>query len=891
MSSGLVVLIEKLNFVCRKSLENAAALCVVKTNFNIEIEHFLLKMFESADSDIHDVLRHYELDIFNVKKQLSASIDRFRQGNTERPIFSPHLIALIEQAWMISSLKLGYTQIRSGAVLLALIDNDALRGGVLENCPLLLRIPRHDFNENIKTILENCPETISCQQTPSAIDPIDPAQSAKEAQYQAIFDQFTVDLTLMAHKQQLDPVYGRDHEIRQVIDVLSRRRQNNPILVGDAGVGKTAIVEGLAQKIAAGDVPISLKDVSLKLLDIGLLQAGASVRGEFEQRLKQILEAVKYAKKPVILFVDEAHMLIGAGAASGSVSDAANLLKPALARGEIRTIAATTWPEYKRYIENDPALSRRFEVVKIDEPTPENAVLMLRSVAQAFAAHHNVRVLDEAISAAVSLSDRFLTGRKLPDKAVSILDTACAQVAIAHLTRPAALEEVENRHKILQIEYAMLCRESQGKRENRDKEGIHHRLRAVQHDLNALTLQIEQSQNQWLNVRDLITKINQLQHQLDELSTNKTKDIKDMDRVLLQEQIQALELALAPLNKDLAVPHCVDQHTIATVISGWTGIPIATMLGYQSGMTTQNFYEKLQNRVVGQCHALEIIAKQVISYRARLADPHKPIGVFLLVGPSGVGKTETAHALAETLTGHQRHLVSLNMTEFQESHTVSTLKGAPPGYVGYGKGGVLTEAVRRNPYSVILLDEVEKAHPDVMELFYQVFDKGVLEDADGIEINFKNALIVMTSNIAADEIIDIWRRHDKKISPDFIQDCQQTAHQVLQHHFRPSFIARTTIISYHPLNNSDLVGIARLKISTLAERLHLHHKIKLVVQDDDLKGIVDQCRHLAHGARSIDHIIMNKILPDVSAQLVEKSLSGSAEPEILLSDFAHGEIS
>lgn len=885
MSSGLVVLIEKLNFVCRKSLENAAALCVVKTNFNIEIEHFLLKMFESADSDIHDVLRHYELDIFNVKKQLSASIDRFRQGNTERPIFSPHLIALIEQAWMISSLKLGYTQIRSGAVLLALIDNDALRGGVLENCPLLLRIPRHDFNENIKIILENCPETISCQEAPSVINPIDPAQSAKEAQYQAIFDQFTVDLTLMARNQQLDPVYGRDYEIRQVIDVLSRRRQNNPILVGDAGVGKTAIVEGIAQKIAAGDVPSSLKDVSLKLLDIGLLQAGASVRGEFEQRLKQILEAVKYAKKPVILFVDEAHMLIGAGAASGSVSDAANLLKPALARGEIRTIAATTWPEYKRYIENDPALSRRFEVVKIDEPTPENAVLMLRSVAQAFASHHNVRVLDEAISAAVSLSDRFLTGRKLPDKAVSILDTACAQVAIAHLTRPAALEEVENRHKILQIEYAMLQRESQG------KEGAYDRLRAVEDDLKALTLQIEHNQSQWLSVRDLIAQINHLQQQLDALSAAKTQGVQDVDSALLQEKIHALELALQPLNQDLAVPHCVDQQTIATVISGWTGIPVATMLGYQSGMTTQNFYQKLQNRVVGQSHALELIAKQVISYRARLADPHKPIGVFLLVGPSGVGKTETAHALAETLTGHQRHLVSLNMTEFQESHTVSTLKGAPPGYVGHGKGGILTEAVRRNPYSVILLDEVEKAHPDVMELFYQVFDKGVLEDADGVEINFKNALIVMTSNIAADEIIDIWRRHDKKISPDFIQDCQQTAHQVLQHHFRPSFIARTTIIPYHPLNNGDLVDIARLKISTLAARLHLHHKIKLVVQDDDLKGIVDQCRHLAHGARSIDHIIMNKILPDVSAQLVEKSLSGSAESEILLSDFAYAEIS
>ena len=816
-----------------------------KTHYNVELEHFLLRLLEADDSDIQFILRYYELDAASILKQLNITVDKFQSGNTTQTALSPHILTLIEEAWMVSSLQLGEEEIRSGAILMAILDSEAMRGILLESCPLLFRISRETLRENMAELLSNSPEDKLKTKKDTVVKPSQVLSDGMPATGTSSLDQFTVDMTEQARLGKLDPIYGRDREIRQLIDVLSRRRQNNPILVGEAGVGKTAVVEGLAQRIASGEVPPSLKNISLRLLDVALLQAGASVKGEFEERLKDLLDEVKKSDTPIIMFIDEAHTLIGAGGQAG-LGDAANLLKPALARGELRTIAATTWAEYKRYIEKDAALTRRFEVVKVDEPSPEKALGMLRAIAGSLIKHHHVTILDEAIQAAVTLSQRFLTGRRLPDKAVSVLDTACAQVALAHSASPQPLEEARNQIILLEIEKEMLLREDHGAKEHE------RRLNKILKEIESITLKTNEMEADWSQSAGVVQQIQALRDQLNDFAL---EDLDGKDARQLRNEVNKLEKVLREhdVQGQGLVPHSVDRLTVAKVISGWTGIPLQTMIRFEEGLTVDQLRQALERRIIGQPHALEMIARQVVSYRAGLSDPNKPMGVFMLVGPSGVGKTETAQALAEILNGHERHLIRINMSEFQEAHAVATLKGAPPGYVGYGKGGTLTEAVRRNPYSVILLDEVEKAHPDVMEIFYQVFDKGVIEDSEGVEVDFRNTMIILTSNLAANEV--------EAGMPEIMK--------VLDGHFPHAFLARLTVIPYYPLGMPDLTKIVRLKVVSVADRLLKHHQAQLVYTDADISKIAAQCTDAHQGARSIDHIITQQILPSLSERILE----------------------
>lgn len=866
MVSEMRALVSKLNPTCKKALEGAAALCVAKTHYTVELEHFLYKLIEMTDTDIQLVLRHYELDSQSILKQLSGVLDNFKTGNTSTPALSPHIISTLEQAWMFSSLQMGQSQIRSGTVLLTIIDVEALRGILLESCPQLLQLPRNTYREDIHELLRVSPEVLEIKPkeglTTLSEESFLPATKTTEA-----LGKYTVDLTEQARDGKLDPIYGRDAEIRQLIDVLSRRRQNNPILVGEAGVGKTAIVEGLAQRIARGAVPPDLKTVSLRLLDVGLLQAGAGVKGEFEERLQSILNEVKTSEIPIILFIDEAHTLIGAGGQAG-LGDAANLLKPALARGELRTIAATTWGEYKRYIEKDPALSRRFELIKVAEPSPENAITMVRSMANSLAKHHGVQILDEAVQAAVTLSQRFLSGRRLPDKAVSVLDTACAQVALGLSSSPESLEELHNRMHLLRIEADSLKKEVKGDHSTR--------ITAISQELKNIKETAEHIEKDWERVGPIIGQIHTLKKQLSDFGgeegTAESDETQGIDTI--KQQLLALEETIETHSVFETIPHDVDRQVIAQVISGWTGIPVQIMLAHEAGLDAKAIQEGLQKRIIGQQHALGLIARHIVSYRAHLTDPNKPMGAFLLVGPSGVGKTETAQALAEIVTGHERHLIRFNMSEFQEAHSVATLKGSPPGYVGYGKGGVLTEAVRRNPYSVILLDEVEKAHPDVMELFYQVFDKGSMEDAEGIEIDFTNCLIILTSNLATEEIVALWDSSDHSVDQVFIPSNLEIIRDVLATHFSPAFLARLTIVPFHPLTPENLNDIIRLKLESLDMRLMQQHLAHLIYSDKDVGAIAQQCSDQHQGARAIDHIISEKILPDLSATILAQKAKG-----------------
>lgn len=844
-------LIGKLDLTCKRALESAAALCVSKTHYNVELEHFLLRLTESIDSDIQFVLRYYEQDISSIQKQLLATVEKFKAGNTAQTALSPHILTTLQEAWMVSSLQLNEEEIRSGTILMAVLDIEALRGILLESCPLLLRVSRENYRDNMRELLANSPEAKEKSKKEA------PIKSTAEFGHHkgsnggtAALDQYTIDMTEQAREGKLDPIYGRDREIRQLIDVLSRRRQNNPILVGEAGVGKTAVVEGLAQRIASGGVPPSLKNISLRQLDVGLLQAGASVKGEFEERLKSLLDEVTKAKQPIVMFIDEAHTLIGAGGQAG-LGDAANLLKPALARGELRTIAATTWAEYKRYIEKDAALTRRFEVIKVDEPSPEQALSMLRAIAGSLVKHHHVTILDEAMQAAVSLSQRFLTGRRLPDKAVSVLDTACAQVALAHSAVPQPLEEARNQLTLLQIEKEMLLREDHGASEH-DR-----RLKEIASEMYNVTLKADALEKEWEESSGIVQNIQSIRDQLNKIPLD---NLESPEAKQLREQINKLEKTLRAqeVPGQHLVPHSVDRLTVAKVISGWTGIPLETMISFEEGLTVEQLKQALEKRIIGQTHALDRIARQVVSYRAGLSDPTKPMGVFLLVGPSGVGKTETAQALAEILNGHERHLIRINMSEFQEAHAVATLKGAPPGYVGYGKGGTLTEAVRRNPYSVILLDEVEKAHPDVMEIFYQVFDKGMIEDSEGVEVDFRNTMIILTSNIATDDVTA----------------GMPAIMKALEQHFPHAFLARLSVIPYYPLSMPDITKIVRLKLNVVATRLLHQHHAHLIYTDQDVQNIAAQCTDPNQGARSIDHIITQQILPKLSERILESRGQG-----------------
>ncbi|WP_035707112.1 type VI secretion system ATPase TssH [Niveispirillum irakense] len=859
--STIATLITRLNPSTKRALEGAAQLCLTLTHFAVEVEHLLLKLVEQADGDLPRVLRYYEIDPGALQTQLTDALDRLKRGNSRTPAFSEHIVRLLQSAWLVSSLELSAPLVRSGAILKALLEDEALRGLLLEPVPLLLKIRQGRLAEDLPELIRGSAEdmpgltgqakaTMAAPMTSGGM-----ASASKNGLSSPALDAYTIDLTAQARAGKSDPVVGRDGEIRQLIDVLMRRRQNNPILTGDPGVGKTAVVEGLAQRIVEGGVPPPLKPVRLLSLDLGLLQAGASLQGEFQQRLKQVIQEVAVAPAPIILFIDEAHSLIGAGGAAGQ-GDAANLLKPALARGELRTIAATTWAEYKKYFEKDPALTRRFQVVKVAEPDEPTAIAMLRGLVPKLEAHHGVRVLDEAVADAVRLSHRYISGRQLPDKAIGVLDTACARVAIARSGEPPALEAARRRVQQLTDEIALLGREKARGRDHGDRiEDLESAREREQEERDRLGQRWDQETALAARVRDLEDKLASAGLRGADFS----RAMDDLDGLRLElEQIQG-EAPMVPLS--------VDHRAVASVVSGWTGIPVGRMLT-DNIAAVRSLRQRMAERVVGQEEALDAIARRIQTYYASLAEPGKPTGVFLLVGPSGVGKTETALALAELLFGGERAMVTINMSEYQEAHSVAGLKGAPPGYVGYGRGGVLTEAVRRNPYSVVLLDEVEKAHPDVLELFYQVFDKGMLEDGEGVAVDFKNTVILLTSNLGA-EII-----HDRASSQGGADALVEAIRPTLIRHFKPALLGRMVVVPYRPLPPARLGEIARLKLSRIQQRMADAYQAELTYAEALVDYIVARCRAADAGARAIDQILTNGLLPQLSAEVLERLAIG-----------------
>jgi type VI secretion system protein VasG len=856
--SPLKPLIGKLNSTAKRALETAAQLCLTQTHFAVEVQHLLHCLVALPDADVARLLRHYGVEAGGLSADLMRSLERLPRGNRQTPAFSEHLLRLLERAWVVSSLRLGGAAIRSGAILAALLDDESLRGMALEAAPLLARIPRGNLLEELPNLLRGGVEEQGGP-TGGFADPTNAMASASGAAGPSktpALDAYTIDLTAQARAGRIDPIVGRDAEIRQVVDILMRRRQNNPILTGDPGVGKTAVVEGFAQQVAAGAVPPSLRGVSVRILDLGLLQAGAGVRGEFENRLKQVIAEVAAAPHTVILFIDEAHTLVGAGGAAGQ-GDAANLLKPALARGELRTIAATTWAEYKRYFEKDPALARRFQLVKVAEPDEATAAAMLRALVPTLEAHHRVRVLDEAVVEAVRLSHRYITDRQLPDKAVGVLDTACARVALAQTAPPPELQEAQRRVADHAAELALLARESASGRDHAERmERLADARAAIEEDGHRLDAR-------WRQEVEMVARINALEDALPDLN----------GAAYLQARAELdglrLELDLVQEDDEPLVPSSVDRRAVAAVVAGWTGIPVGRMMTDNLD-AVRSLRGRMGERVVGQDAALDAVARRIRTYFAGLGEPGKPTGVFLLVGPSGVGKTETALTLADLLFGGERSLITINMSEYQEAHSVSGLKGAPPGYVGFGKGGVLTEAVRRAPYSVVLLDEVEKAHPDVLELFYQVFDKGTLEDSEGVVVDFKNTLILLTSNLGTDTIA--------RLAASGVTSADRLAEAIrpeLARHFKPALLGRMVVAPYAPLDETRIHAIVRLKLARVQARVAETHGAELTYADSVVSHIAARCAATDAGARAIDHLLTNTLLPELSTELLSRLAEGA----------------
>jgi type VI secretion system protein VasG len=884
VSLDLKTLIDKLNPFCRLALEEAAGLCVANTHYNVEIEHLLAKLLElpeSQDSDFRRALRQYEIDRAAAAREVGEALSRFDRGNSRTPAFSPQLLLLLREAWSTSSLTLQTPAIRSGAILMTLLDNDVLRGLLHQSAPSLLKIPGDKVIEDARELFRGSGEdglrTGALPRPaprPETNGSAPDAGAAPEESTTPALDRYTVDLTALARAGKIDPIRGRDAEIRQVIDILSRRRQNNPILTGEAGVGKTAVVEGLALRIAAEDVPPAHRPISLRLLDLGLLQAGAGVKGEFENRLKSVIDEVKGSPKPVILFIDEAHTMIGAGGTAGQ-GDAANLLKPALARGELRTIAATTWAEYKKYIEKDPALARRFQVVKVDEPGEPTAIDMLRGLAAHLEQHHGVRILDEAVRDAVALSARYILGRQLPDKAISVLDTACARVAMAQSSTPAAVEELSGEIRRIEDESAMLERELAAghTRPKRWRAATPQELAA---DLSRLKARRAALEERWQRELELAKQILDAQKEID----TQGKEAHGKDEVADPARLRELAGTVERLRNELRsiqgedpmVPVWVDSHAVASVVSAWTGIPTGRMHTDEI-RAVLTLKARLAERVIGQDHALDVIARRIQTSRAQLDDPNKPIGVFLLVGPSGVGKTETALTLSDVLYSGARNMVVVNMSEFQEAHTVSTLKGAPPGYVGYGTGGVLTEAVRRNPYTVILLDEMEKAHPDVAELFYQVFDRGTMEDGEGVAVDFRNTVILLTSNLGTETIARLCRDGAEQPEPQALTEAVRPA---LLRHFKPALLGRLVVVPYYPLGDRVIREIVELKLARVRQRVRDSHHAELTYGEELVDAIAGRCTEVDSGARNVDHILTQALLPELSGALLERMAAGES---------------
>ncbi|MBU6960450.1 type VI secretion system ATPase TssH [Pseudomonas sp. CVAP len=847
----LASLIGRLNPDNRRALERAAQRCLQRGHHYVEIEHLLLELLEIEGGDFAYLLPRFGLERDALTAEINKALELFKTGSTRTPALSAHTIGLLEDA-VVQASVLGLESIRSGLLLLALLDRDERRSLLLNSASSLLRIPRDALRSNLLEWTESSREHVGGARSVAAT-------AGKPQQKQdSLLDQFTQDLTADAHAGRIDPIVGRDGEIRQCIDILLRRRQNNPILVGAPGVGKTAVVEGLALRIAAGDVPPSLQEVSLRVLDLGLLQAGAGVKGEFEQRLKGVIDAVRSAEKPIILFIDEAHTLIGAGGVEGG-SDAANLLKPALARGELRTLAATTWLEYKKYFEKDPALARRFQLVQVEEPDEITAVEMLRGVAAKLEQHHGVQVLDAAIHEAVKLSHRYISGRQLPDKAISVLDTACARVALGQHDVPPPLESLRHRQQSLKDEVERLRREQATGLDHRE------RITVLETESTSNVQAIRELEIRWSEERVAVRELLETRRELLALSeradSDKPDDVTDGRLDHLAAELLRLEAGLDAIRQDdPLVPEQVDAKTVAAVIAGWTGIPVGKMLADEAH-AVRTLGQRMSQRVMGQRTALNTIAQRLQAYRAGLTDPQKPVGVFLLVGPTGVGKTETAYALADALYGGERNLISINLSEYQEAHTVSQLKGAPPGYVGYGSGGVLTEAVRRKPYSVVLLDEIEKAHPDVLEAFYNVFDKGLMEDGTGLVVDFKNTVMLATSNVGAELLLDT---PTAQLDSDAFTEA---LHNVLLKAFRPAFLARMTVVAYRPLDEVTLEGIVLAKLEKLRGRYKAATGKQFEFDAGIVQAVLAKCS--AAGARDVENVLMTQVTGKLAEWVLE----------------------
>ncbi len=906
----------KLNSLAYKAIEGATVFCKMRGNPYVELVHWLQQILQLQDSDLHRIVKQFNLEPSRLAQDLTDALDRLPRGSTSISDLSSHVEEAVERGWVYGTLMFGDSQVRTGYLVFGILKTPGLRNALLGVSREFEKVKLDTMSDRFDEVVGGSPEDalhatdgfqVGGGAAPGeASGAMAPSQMGK----QEALRQFSVDLTEKARQGEIDPIVGRDEEIRQIVDILMRRRQNNPILTGEAGVGKTAVVEGFALRIASGDVPPPLQDVTLRMLDVGLLQAGASMKGEFENRLRQVIEEVQSSEKPIILFIDEAHTLVGAGGAAGT-GDAANLLKPALARGTLRTVAATTWAEYKKHIEKDPALTRRFQVVQVGEPNEEKAILMMRGVASTMEQHHRVQILDEALESAVRLSHRYIPARQLPDKSVSLLDTASARVAISQHAVPAEVDDSRRRIEALDTELEIIGREKAVGIETAAREAeASDKLMAEKDRLKVL-------EERWDKEKGLVDQILELRAQLrghtgkvegteSELETAADEaaetvavetgsqaaaenELSEVEREELLGQLRGLQGELAEVQgeRPLILPS-VDHQAIASVVGDWTGIPVGRMVKNEIE-TVLHLADTMEQRIIGQRHALDMIARRIQTSRASLDNPNKPIGVFMLAGSSGVGKTETALALAEALYGGEQNVITINMSEFQEAHTVSTLKGAPPGYVGYGEGGVLTEAVRRRPYSIVLLDEVEKAHPDVHEIFFQVFDKGWMEDGEGRAIDFKNTLILLTTNAGTDLIMSMCADPDLMPEPDGIATALR---EPLLKVFPPALLGRLVVIPYYPLNDEIIAAIAKLQLGRIEKRIAENHKVPFTYDEDVVKLIAERCTELESGGRMIDAILTNTVLPKISGEFLTRMMEGKPVERVHVSveggEFSYG---
>lgn len=890
------VLFAKLNSHLYKSLESAFTYCRLRENSYVELVHWLYILLQSSDNDVVIISDYFDVDIEVLRADVLQAIERLPNGASNVADLSKHVETAVEQSWTYTSLLFDSNKIRSAHLLYALLKSAELSNIILSISSEFAKIKPEDLVEKLADIVTTSIE--SKDQSSHSDNNVE--RSGKNA-----LEKYGTNLTTMALEGKIDPIVGRDNEIRQIIDILMRRRQNNPILTGEAGVGKTAVVEALALRMAKGDVPPSLKNVELILLDIGALKAGANVNGEFESRLRAVMEEVESSATPIVLFIDEIHTLIGAGGAAGT-GDAANLLKPALARGKLRTIGATTWAEYKKYFEKDPALTRRFQVINVEEPDEDKAVEMLRALVPSLEDHHNVIILDEAIVSSVQLSHRYIPARKLPDKAVGLIDTACARVSLSQYATPSRIEYLQRRTLALETERKNLQREIKLEYDQNT------RVLEIETEINEIKAQLSDLESKWHAETDLVEQLIKIRQQLladddapveDHNSLNnestdhtnarqeESKAVITEDEVcddhetvkskeiLINEQKRIIEALKLQQKDDPLVLPLVDARAVANVVSDWTGIPVGKMMKDELQAVLE-LSDTLSKRVIDQNHGMEAIARRIQTSRASLDDPNKPIGVFMLAGPSGVGKTETALALADALYGGEQNIITINMSEYQEAHTVSTLKGAPPGYVGYGEGGVLTEAVRRKPYSVVLLDEVEKAHPDVHEIFFQVFDKGWMEDGEGRYIDFKNTIIILTTNVGTELIMDMC--HDKPNSVD-IEVLQKALRKPMLEVFPAALLGRIQVIPYYPLSKLTLNKIVELQLQRIVKRIQNNHGIELSYSEDILSYITERCSEVESGGRMIDAILTNTVLPQISKDLLTFIIEGVTIENIYLS--------